>query len=57
MHHKRKRPKNARSGCLMCKGNKCNGAKNARGKGVLGHYGFGKLRDAYHAAVDMNDSE
>lgn len=41
----------------MCKGNKCNGAKNARGKGVLGHYGFGKLRDAYHAAVDMNDSE
>jgi hypothetical protein len=26
MHHKRKRPKNARSGCLMCKPHKANGA-------------------------------
>ena len=57
MNHKRKRPKNARSGCLMCKMNKCNGAKNARGKGVLGHFGFGKLRDAYHAAIDLKEQK
>lgn len=25
MHHKRKRPKNVRSGCLMCKPHKMNG--------------------------------
>ncbi|AOG03421.1 hypothetical protein [Bosea sp. RAC05] len=25
MNHKRKRPKNARAGCLMCKGWKANG--------------------------------
>lgn len=27
MHHKRKRPKNRRAGCLMCKSHKMNGAK------------------------------
>lgn len=27
-HHKRKRPKNRRSGCLMCKPHKANGAKD-----------------------------
>lgn len=27
MHHKRRRPKNRRSGCLMCKSHKMNGAK------------------------------
>jgi hypothetical protein len=26
-HHKRKRPKNRRAGCLMCKPHKMNGAK------------------------------
>lgn len=26
-HHKRKRPKNRRGGCLMCKPHKMNGAK------------------------------
>lgn len=25
MHHKRKRPKNARAGCLLCKPHKMNG--------------------------------
>lgn len=25
MHHKRKRPKNARAGCLLCKPHKANG--------------------------------
>jgi hypothetical protein len=28
MNHKRRRPKNARAGCLMCKPHKANGAKN-----------------------------
>lgn len=28
MNHKRKRPKNRRAGCLMCKPHKMNGAKN-----------------------------
>lgn len=27
-HHKRGKPKNARSGCLLCKPHKANGAKN-----------------------------
>ncbi len=26
MHHKRKRPKNRRAGCLLCKPHKANGA-------------------------------
>lgn len=42
MHHKRKRLKNARSGCLMCKPQKINGAGGLRLR--LGKTGFGKLR-------------
>ena len=49
MNHKRKRPKNCRAGCLMCKPNKANGAKKA----VLGHSGFGKLRALIHADLDL----
>jgi len=30
MHHKRRKPKNARSGCLLCKPHKANGAKGRR---------------------------
>lgn len=45
MNHKRRRPKNSRSGCLMCKPNKANGCNKAK----LGHRGFGKLRR--HAAT------
>lgn len=29
MNHKRKRPKNRRAGCLMCKPHKANGAKHS----------------------------
>lgn len=29
MHHKRKRPKNRRAGCLYCKAHKGNGIKGA----------------------------
>ena len=55
MHHKRKKPKNSRSGCLMCKANKINGAHKGRGLEPLGHCGFGKLRDVYHAYRDLKD--
>ena len=41
MHHKRKRSKTARAGCLLCKPNKMNGWAKHR---VLGHIGFGKMR-------------
>jgi hypothetical protein len=30
MHHKRRRPKNRRAGCLLCKPQKANGAKGTR---------------------------
>lgn len=49
MHHKRKRPKPSRAGCLLCKPNKL-------GKGMekkLGHRGFGKLRKETAAEQDM----
>lgn len=49
MNHKRKRPKNARGGCLMCKRNKINGGRDHE----LGCRGWGKLRDEAHARVDL----
>jgi hypothetical protein len=51
-HHKRRRHKAARAGCLLCKPNK-------RGHGnenKLGHRGFGKLRAEHHARRDMEDA-
>lgn len=51
MHHKRGKPKNARAGCLMCKGNKVNGMPKHSPWGF--HKGFGKLRDEAHAATDL----
>ena len=55
MNFKRKKPKNCRSGCLMCKANKMNGYKKGRGLEPLGHHGFGKLRDVYHAYRDLKE--
>jgi hypothetical protein len=49
VNHKRKRPKNARAGCLLCKPNKMNGWNRQR----LGHTGFGKLRQLAGAIADM----
>ena len=49
MNHKKKRAKNQRVGCLMCKPNKMNGWS----KGVFGHKGFGKLRKLFHANLDI----
>lgn len=48
-HHKRRRPKNRRAGCLLCKPNKM----NAWPRRALGHTGFGKLRREAHAQADI----
>ena len=53
MNHKRKRPKNARAGCLLCKPNKMNGAGNPL---ELGHAGFGKLRSEAAARADLAEA-
>lgn len=50
-HHKRRRPKARRAGCLMCKPNKFGqGWENE-----LGHKGFGKLRDEQNAREDVKN--
>ena len=52
MNHKRKRPKQRRAGCLLCKPNKL-------GKGMenkLGHRGFGKMRKETAAKQDLRDA-
>lgn len=51
MNHKRCRPKNRRSGCLMCKPNKMNGWNKIK----FAHKGFGKLRDEYHSRIDESE--
>ena len=54
MHHKRKRTKHARGGCLLCKPNKV--------LGVNKHCpwsfskGFGKLKAEFQAAVDLREA-
>lgn len=50
MNHKRRRPKNRRSGCLMCKPHKMNGAK-----GSMCRCGFGGWRQQYHADRDVQE--
>lgn len=49
MNHKRGNTKNQRAGCLMCKPHKANGMN----KDLLGHKGFGKLRDSIHSKEDL----
>ena len=53
MNHKRKRSKQGRAGCLLCKPNKL-------GKGMekkLGHTGFGKLRREAAAMTELATRE
>lgn len=53
MNHKRRRPKQSRAGCLMCKPNKL-------GKGMekkLGHRGFGNLRKEATTDADMREAQ
>lgn len=52
MNHKRGKPKNARSGCLLCKPNKMNGWNKSK----LGHAGFGKLKRLAFALNDVTDN-
>jgi len=54
MHHKRKRNKNTRAGCLLCKPNKMIGWAKHR---VLGHRGFGKLRREIAAQEAIEEME
>jgi hypothetical protein len=54
MNHKKKKPKNARAGCLMCKPNKMNGWNK---EDKLGHVGFGKIRYNAHAKDDIKIME
>jgi len=51
-HHKYRKTKNQRAGCLMCKPNKMNGAK----PGDIGPGGFGKIRDDIHTKEDLKDA-
>lgn len=57
MNHKRRRPKNARAGCLMCKPWKVNGASKARPEDVTSqspgtHTGVCKGKDSWHDSHD-----
>jgi hypothetical protein len=51
MHHKRKRSKESRAGCLLCKPNKLGKGQEKK----LCHRGFGKLREEAAAQQDERD--
>lgn len=54
MHHKRGRPKNARSGCLYCKPNKMNGYNPDSLKSTGGKHGnFRGARNAVYSNDDL----
>lgn len=62
MNHKRRRPKNRRAGCLMCKPNKMNGAKGqeraTKIKGVRPRVRIDKpdwFRDAEFMELDIDN--
>ncbi len=50
MHHKRRRPKSRRAGCLLCKPNKMSGWPKRK----LGHSGFGKLKSEAYATEELH---
>jgi hypothetical protein len=50
MNHKRKRPKNSRARCPLCKPNKANGSKHRL---EVGHIGFGKIRQEIAGRADL----
>jgi hypothetical protein len=54
MHHKRKRSKNARAGCLLCKPDEMAAWAKRR---QLGHRGFGKLRREIAALESLKEME
>lgn len=46
-HHKRRKPKSARSGCLLCKPWKANGSKRSE------RQRFGDYKRIYYAKLEM----
>ena len=52
MNHKRKRPKNRRAGCLMCKANKMNGWSDVK----FFHHGWRKIKKLILSKIDETDS-
>lgn len=59
-HHKRKRPKNRRAGCLMCKPHKANGVKkrkfsdcSARGRAEVS----GPWKQEYKAGLKLREQK
>jgi hypothetical protein len=57
MNHKRGKPKNARSGCLMCKPHKMNGSKQGKGLQQVSKTGSSNQRKEFLAKIDMNEAE
>ena len=53
-HHKRKKAKNQRAGCLMCKPCKMNGWSKTKPV-VAGSGGFASIRDKAHTAEDLKE--
>lgn len=53
-HHKRKKCKNARAGCLLCKPHKANGQKKLKEKQSI-KTGFGRIRKLRHQKDDLNN--
>ena len=57
MNHKRKRPKNRRAGCLLCKPHKANGAKGRKTEQTMQER-VARERDAFELAeVDAHAVE
>jgi hypothetical protein len=53
-NHKRRRPKNRRAGCLLCKPHKQNGWGKGRFNSV--GVGFGKFRKLYAAMREQQEA-
>lgn len=56
-NHKRKKAKNGRACCLMCKPNKMNGWSPDTNPNSLGHKGFGKIKKEIAAAEELKTLE
>ena len=57
MHHKRGRPKNRRSGCLLCKPHKMNGYGHTKKMTGPGKVGAANLKKEYLAVQDIKNNE
>jgi hypothetical protein len=57
MHHKKKKPKNARAGCLMCKPHKMNGYGHTKSFHGPNKVGCSNLKKAFFAKEDCKHYE